>query len=156
MGSLVLPNLPVVPMNILFTSLIKLFIIFISVVETLVIVSGGWSGWVIFKMYCINPDLYEPNLFYGDGRFLLVKHLLHNILHRFLNLRLLCMELWSLVKIHCINHFFFPCFFCIHCGSGSYLMWRQYKKKYFHVVKNTGGLWVLNFQPHRFQGVQLY
>ena len=35
-------------------------------------------------------------------------------------------------------------------------MWVQYTIVDRHGVINKGSLWVLNFQPHRFQGVQLY
>ena len=34
-------------------------------------------------------------------------------------------------------------------------MWYQYTIMYYHGVTNAGGLWILNFQPHMFQGFQL-
>ena len=44
LGSELLMPVLVIPMIMLFISLVKLWIIFISVVETLVIVAGGLSG----------------------------------------------------------------------------------------------------------------
>ena len=47
--------------------------------------------------------------------------------------------------------------FCIylHCGSDNYPLGGQYIIMDQYGLTNAGSLWVLNFQPHRFQGIQL-
>ena len=54
---------------------------------------------------------------------------------------------WSLV---------IPLFYLfIHFGIDNYPMWAQYTLMDRHRVTNTGILWVLHLQPHRFQGFQV-
>ena len=49
MGSTVLLHVLVIPIIMLFICLVKLWIIFLSMVETLVIVSGGQSGGIFTR-----------------------------------------------------------------------------------------------------------
>ena len=66
------------------------------------------------------------------------------------------MALWSLVKSSLYRSLALP-LFClyIHFGSVNYTLWGQYTIIYLHGLTNTGSLWVLHFQPHRFQGIKL-
>ena len=49
LGSVVLLPVLVIPIIMVFISLVKLCIIFIYMVETLVIVFRGWSGWIFTR-----------------------------------------------------------------------------------------------------------
>ena len=70
--------------------------------------------WNIYKMYWMNIFLNETNTLYGAGRIWLVTVVIHNVLHMSLHLQVAYMVLWSLVKINCNNHLFFPCFVYIY------------------------------------------
>ena len=146
----------VIPMIVLFISLSTLWILILSVVVTLIIVSRGWQGW-IFIRYSWSRNIFMKLIFHGAARSWLLKIVLHIFLHKFSHTQVEYMALWSLVKNPLCQSLVFTLFYLfIHCGSINSPMWGHYNIVIWHGVKNIGGQYILHVRSHRFQGVHLY
>ena len=111
----------------------------------------------VSNIYWITAACYEPKLLYGDTRVWLVTIVQHIVLNQFLYLLVAYIVLWSLVKNTLFNSLVLPFFcLCLHFGSGNAPIWYQYNILDCRGETNTSGLWVLHFQPYRFQGVKFY
>ena len=111
MGSLVFITVLVLTIILLFISLGRLWVMFLSVFETLVIVYGAWSGWI----FPISNGIMQlvMNIFFcvgviGFGKYQLCYILCCSIFFVFKWHTFNCEVLW---KIHCVNNLFFPFLF---------------------------------------------
>ena len=121
-----------------------------------VIVYGVLSGGIFTKSSVLIHFVMNLIYFYNAGRIWLVTVVLHNVLHIFLHIQVTYMALWILVKKLLHWSLVLP-LFCLYiqCGGGNSQLWVQYTIMDCRGLTNTVSLWVLNFQPHRFRGIQL-
>ena len=110
LGSMAFIPVLVLPMTVLFISMGKLWIMFLSVAETLVIVASGWSGWIFLRSSKSLKIVMNLIVVWGwqglgskncdkycDAQVYISKwHIWHY-------------KVWW--KVHCVMHLFLPCFF---------------------------------------------